>query len=353
MRSYLHKYKMAYFIFLLLLLQFSCQQQHQKKHEGHPAHYLNPVFAQNFADPTPVKAADGRYYAYATNTNIDGKLAHIQVAWSENLINWKLLGDAMPDKPNWANKYFWAPHVLYHPQRNLYYLYYSGENDDDGKCIGIAISKHPEGPFEDIGAPLICGEGFINIDPMVFRDPVTSKYYMYWGSGFDAIKVQELDDNLIKFKEGTVPFSLIQPIENDDPANYQRLVEGVWVIFRNGYYYLFYSGDNCCGPEAHYAVMIARSKSATGPFETKASITGTGNSVILGRSEAWNAPGHNAIITDEAGQDWIVYHAIDASQNSEDRVMLIDEIEYIKGWPSVLGKVPSSAPMSPPAIQKR
>ena len=51
---------------------------------------------------------------------------------------------------------------------------------------------------------------------------------------------------------------------------------------RGDFYYLFYSGDNCCGPKAHYAVMVARSRSATGPFETLATATGAPNSVDSG-----------------------------------------------------------------------
>ena len=47
----------------------------------------------------------------------------------------------------------------------------------------------------------------------------------------------------------------------------RRLVDGV-VVRRCGDYYLFFSGDNCCGPNAHYAAMVARSRSASGPLET-------------------------------------------------------------------------------------
>ena len=63
-------------------------------------------------------------------------------------------------------------------------------------------------------------------------------------------------------------------IKTDDTAEYRRLVEGAWIVQRGGYTYLFFSGDNCCGPKAHYAVMVARSRSATGPFETLAQATG-------------------------------------------------------------------------------
>src|SRR5690606_26828491 len=120
--------------------------------------------------------------------------------------------------------------------------------------------------FTDNGKPLLCGEGFVNIDPMSFDDPATGKRLLYWGSGFGPIKVRELAPDRVSFAPGSAEIPLIQVDKTDDPANYQRLIEGVWVVRRQGYYYLFYSGDNCCGSKAHYAVLVARSRSATGPF---------------------------------------------------------------------------------------
>ena len=43
--------------------------------------------------------------------------------------------------------------------------------------------------------------------------------------------------------------------------------------------------------------------------------TGAANSVILEANAAWIAPGHNAIATDKNGDDWIVYHAVDAKRS--------------------------------------
>ncbi len=125
--------------------------------------YTNPVLHQNFADPTVIKAANGYYYAYGTNSRINGKAINIQVAKSKDLVNWQNTGEALPAKPVWANKDFWAPHVSYDNNNNkTYYLYYSGESISDsiGKCLGVATSKNPEGLFTDKGMPLLCGETF-------------------------------------------------------------------------------------------------------------------------------------------------------------------------------------------------
>jgi arabinan endo-1,5-alpha-L-arabinosidase len=192
---------------------------------------------------------------------------------------------------------------------------------------------------------------------MAFDDPATGKKLLYWGSGFGTIKVQELAPDRLAFAEGSAPVDLIHPVRSDDPADYQRLVEGAWVVLRDGWYYLFYSGDNCCGPNAHYAVMVARSRSATGPFETLAAATGAPDSVILDRRDVWVAPGHNSIIRDARGVDWMLYHAVDSrlprSRPNDEvntrRVMLLDRIVWRDGWPGFDDQAPSIEVRSGPA----
>jgi arabinan endo-1,5-alpha-L-arabinosidase len=310
-----------------------------------------PILAidSDFPDPAALKADDGYHYVYATQGEHEGRMQNIQIARSRDLEIWERVGDALPVKPGWASKTqdFWAPHVSYHDGR--YYLYYSAKPDialedkKSGLCLAVATSDRPEGPFTDIGKPLQCGDGFINIDPMAYDDPATGKRLLYWGSGFGPIKVQELAADRISFPPGSKPINLIAVDKTDDPGNYQRLVEGAWVVRKGGYYYLFYSGDNCCGPKAHYAVMVARSRSATGPFETLASATGKGTSVILAASGNWLAPGHNAVIVDANGRYRNLYHAVDIrnprsksdAEINTRRVMLVGDLEWKDGWPTV------------------
>ena len=327
------------------------------------ATYSNPVLDLDFPDPATLSMPDGSTYVYATQGDNGGAtMLNLRVAHSADLVHWTLLGDALPVKPAWASKTqdFWAPHVQ--AANGRYFLYFSAKPDialtdpSAGLCLGVATADRPQGPFVDSGKPLKCGSIFVNIDPMAYDDPATGKRLLYWGSGFEPIKVQELAPDRVSFAAGTTPVELVPIIKNDEPANYQRLVEGAWVVRRGGYYYLFYSGDNCCGPKAHYAVMVARSKSATGPFETLAAATGAANSAILEANAQWIAPGHNAIVTDRNGDDWIVYHAVDARRvrfkDSEEvntrRIMLIDRIEWVHGWPRIASRSPSSGPQPAP-----
>lgn len=305
----------------------------------------NPVLNIDFPDPTVINA-NGTFFAYATNGMHDGKMNNIQIASSKDLFNWKYEGDALPQKPEWAShtQRFWAPDVLYDSINKHYVMFYSAQNNDTSlnMCIGVAFSKKPEGPFVNSGKPLLAGKGFSNIDPMAMVDPQTGKKILYWGSDFAPIKVQELNDDWKSFKDGSVAKPVLFP---NHEKEYSKLIEGAWLDYHDGKYYLYYSGDNCCGDRANYAVMVARADNAFGPFERLGEANGTGSSVILEKDSVWFAPGHNSIVKDNDGNSWIAYHAIwpdeaamwrnEGENKYVRRVMCIEPVEYKNGWPVV------------------
>ncbi len=117
--------------------------------------YQNPILDHDFPDPAVIHAADGFYYAYATQTERNGGWINIQVARSADLINWVHLGDALPEKPSWAKgtQDFWAPSVVY--DSSNYLMYYSATPDivrrsgerplpggRDGRVARRAIRRH-------------------------------------------------------------------------------------------------------------------------------------------------------------------------------------------------------------------
>lgn len=340
--------KIIRLLFVLPVLASSAGFAQQPDQQAH-----NPVWDHDFPDPTVIRTPVGDFYAYGTQGGFieqtpqgpKEQRALIQVARSKDGIHWQWVGDALPEKPQWASHNFWAPHVSYDALRKRYILYYAAKSRaaDTGMCIGVAISPRPEGPFRDLGKPLLCGKEFETIDPMAFDDPATGKHYLYWGSDFKPIKVRELSEDRLSFAPGSKEQVALYPGKDGD---YDKLIEGPWVIYHAGKYFLFYSGNNCCGVNAHYAVMVARADRPEGPFIRYSEAHGTHSSVILQANKIWMAPGHNSAVSDASGQLWMYYHAI--SRHSYDsayaqnpkfgfisRVMLRDRIRFKNGWPVV------------------
>ena len=292
---------------------------------GPPA-YENPVLSHDAPDPSIIKSGD-YYYVYTTQSRW-AKFTHLPIVRSRDLVHWSFVGDALPELPGWVATDTWAPHITRIGDR--YLLYYSAlRYGEEGFGIGVATSDNPSGPFEDSGGPILEGPGFTTIDPFVYSAP-QGKHYIYWGSNSVPIRVQQLSDDGLrvvgKAKE------LLQPSD----ADYESLIEGPWLIEHGDYFYLFYSGDACCHPGPHYAVLVARSKSPLGPFEKY-----EGNP-ILESTDNFYAPGHNATVRDDSNRDWILYHAYVGDQDevflgeeSNSRDLLLDPIEWRDGWPVI------------------
>ncbi|MGE5672367.1 MAG: glycoside hydrolase family 43 protein [Mycobacterium leprae] len=310
---------------LALLLLVGCSANQLKQNP-----YTNPVYNHDAPDPTVIRASDGYFYAYTTESPYNGQTKLFPILKSRDMTTWTLVGQVFDQPPAWASHDFWAPHILY--RGGKYYLYYAAKAKNGGTtAIGVAIADKPTGPFKDKGTPVIQGGGFSTIDPFVLVDG--EKLYLYWGSDRVPILVQELTaDGLSVTGE---PEPVLDP--SLQFGGYESLVEGPWVIKRDPYYYLMYSGDDCCD-QPHYAVLIARSTSPLGPFEKDPA------NPILVANDRWNGPGHNAAIQDDAGDWWLLYHAMDRKSASKDRVMLLDKLTWQPdGWP---------VPMTPSTTQQ-
>lgn len=348
-RSYPRSHDMARMLCVLCCIFVACSPTTERANpsQPRPAPSPNPrpvrsetgaALDRDFPDPTIIRASNGIFYAYATQVVAGAHTKNIQVARSDNLRGWAYLGDAFSNKPSWARttQSFWAPHVL--ERDGTYFLYFSAVPDDadvDESCLAVATSTSPEGPFEDSGMPLLCG---YEIDPAVFRDPDSGDSFMYWGSAGDIV-VQSLSDDLMHL-EGTTPSTLLQGWSSPVRRPYEHGIEGPFVIYRDGWYYLFYSGDRCCEFPPHYAVLVARSSRPDGGFRRIGAVEGRASSVILSDWGPWAGPGHCSVFSDGAGHDRIACHAIDRREpflESGDvrRVMLIKRLGYRKGWPVV------------------
>lgn len=309
-----------------------------------PATYRNPVFEEVFADPTAVRAADGTYYAYATFQNWGGGPARprlLPVARSRGLVDWRYAGEAFRSRPDWADEGdgLWAPDVERVAGR--YVLYYSvARFGDPNPGVGVAVSDDPAGPFADRGELLRSDEVGVpnSIDPYCHVEGDTP--YLFWGSKRGLYGVRLAADGLSLAGE---PFR----VAGDG-------VEAPFVRERDGRYYLFGSRGTCCdGLDSTYHVVVGRSDSLRGPYRNRdgESLLEAAGTTILRGGEQFAAPGHNAVVRDDAGDDWLLYHAYERSDPwagpAPRRVLMLDRLRWRDGWPVVPGGTPSREAPAP------
>ncbi len=313
--------------------------------------YQNPIYNENFPDPSIIRHSDGFFYAYSTGSHI---------IKSMDLVNWSYVAQALPTRPTWGSDGagIWAPDVAY--INGQYVMYYSLSRwDDTNPGIGIATAPHPEGPWTDLGKFFLSSEIGVNnsIDAMAFRDS-DDRLYLVWGS-FRGIYAIELSSNGLDFKDENVAAAAQNKIHLAGYETSRALdvntFEGAYIIRKNGYYYLFLSNGQCCSGSYSYNVRVGRSASVLGPYEDSSgrNLLGgdVGSYVVYGNS-VFSAPGHNAVVTDDEGVDWMLYHAFSGDDRSK-RVLLMDKLTWdANGFPSLLGFTPTNNRKTGPAVYR-
>ena len=134
--------------------------------------------------------------------------------------------------------------------------------------------------------------------------------------------------------------------------------EAAYVHERDGTYYLFVSSGSCCeGANSTYSTWVGRSEALLGPYvdDRGRDLRFGGATIVIYLNDDWVGAGHNAIATDDAGDDWIVYHAIDPTNatlrsGASRRPALIDRIEWVYGWPVVNGGAGPSGDARPAPV---
>lgn len=254
-------------------------------------HYRNPIISRiGPADPAVIRH-DGKYYLYPT---WDCKGYDVFV--SDDLVHWERKGKCFTDSRGGV----WAPDVFHDRGENRFYLYYTVDDPDGGKLVGVATSADPLGPFVD-GGTLVKNA----IDAHLFRDDDGAMYLYYCdlSPGFNRIAVRTMANPRTLKGEPIVLISPTDPWERHGGP----VAEGPWMLKRNGNYYLMYSGSGANTPD--YAIGYAVSKSPLGPFTKH-----PGNPVAR-RGNGVYGPGHHCVVSGPDGRLWMIYH-----QKSDERV---------------------------------
>lgn len=294
----------------------------------------NPAIKGYYADPEVMFSRQtGRYYIYPTSDGHDGWSGHDFHAFSStDLKTWTDEGTILDLRTDltWAHEYAWAPCIIERSYTNgkgrrahtsyKYFYYYSAN-----KQIGVATADTPIGPFKDpLGHALVKGhpkgqERGQEIDPDVFQDPVTGKYYLYWGNGYMA--GVPLHDDMTSFDADSV--KILTPGHSYN--------EGTYVFYRKGIYYFLWSENDT--RDENYRVCYGTSTSPLGPISIPA------NNCILSKraDKGIYGTGHNSVIQLPGTDEWrIVYHrfhrpnAVKMSDGAAgyNREVCIDELHF-------------------------
>ncbi len=377
------------------------------------ATYTNPIYAsipmstgvnEDCPDPSIIRgqaAGDTDWYAYCTsgplnNNDRDGSgnlvIHRIKMLSSHDLVTWTYRGDVLgkssdapSTRPRWLfNDSTFAPDIRYF--NNTYYLYYAAPDtrlnqtyplSDTGAAIFVVTSTAPLGPWTADPTPVVepeapphCCDGLTRatIDPALITDDTVTptETYIFYGSYFGGISARKLSaDGLTSSVSETQVMTGRTPLADITIAN---RYEAPYIVKHGGYFYLFASATNCCnGALTSYGVFVGRSPHALGPYtdrEGSSFLSGRvgGDPVVLPNGNSLVGVGHNAVFTDEGGQDWYLSHGIQRANptftNGDGtpaprRPLVMDPLDWgADGWPVVRGGFGASdKPQPAPAAQ--
>jgi arabinan endo-1,5-alpha-L-arabinosidase len=333
-------------------------QGYRQKEPDVKNQFTNPVFEPILADPTVLRdPVSGSFYAYGTQDDWgDGAGSRlVPVLKSQDLTKWEVVGEAFESKPSWKKSGgIWAPEAVY--MEGKYFLYYAYSTwGDANPGVGVATADKPEGPFKDHGKIFDSKSIDVpnSIDPFLWQED--GEKYLFWGSFNNGPKQGTygvpLHDNGIQITNANEKFK----IAAGD-------LEAVIIHKRNDYYYFIGSRGSCCeGVRSSYHMVVGRSKNLKGPYLDKEGrdLRERGNgTLVLKANDKFVGVGHGSrILTDDADQDWILYHGIDitrgkVSGGASRRMLFLDKIDWTDDWPVIKGDTPSVVAQSKPYFKQ-
>jgi hypothetical protein len=148
---------------------------------------ISPRILSGYGDPAVLKTDEGYYLVATSNDAPDA----FPILHSDDLEHWRHRGFVFPEghAPAWTATGrqvadFWAPEMA--RVGDEYWLCFSARQASKILAIGLAKSRHPEGPWTDIGRPLLTGRIGGVIDPHIFIEPSGDRY-LFWKDDSNGI----------------------------------------------------------------------------------------------------------------------------------------------------------------------
>ena len=264
------------------------------------------IFPGDYPDPTIMREGNDFYMTHSSFTYYPGLL----IWHSTDLINWEPVARAVQGQ----DYSIFAPDIC--KVGDKYYIYYptsGGENF-------VVTADKIEGPWSE---PIKIDVNGIDPGHVVDNDGTR---YLYTNNGF---MVQLTDDGLAAVGRNKKVYD-----GWEFPSEWET--EGMWLespkFCKHGdYYYLITAEGGTAGPPTSHMCVVARSKSATGPWENSPY-----NPMVhtYSADEDWWSKGHGTLIDDADGNWYIVYHAYRNGYHTLGRSTIIESVVWTEdGWP--------------------
>ena len=258
----------------------------------------NPIITNIYtADPAPMVSGD-TLYLYTTHD--EDKLIndfYTMVDWycfsTKDMVNWTDHGKVFSlDDISWADDRAWAPQCI---ERNgKFYLYCPVHKKDGGMAIAVGVADRPEGPFKDIGKPLVDEGDWNDIDPTVFIDD-DGQAYLYFGN--PELRYVLLNEDMISVKGSVNKIPMTEEaFSKGSHYTGTSYGEGPWFYKRNGLYYMVFAGFEP-GEHPNEHLAYSTSKGPTGPWKYGGVLMESGPCFT-------NHPG----VVDFKGKSYLFYH---------------------------------------------
>jgi beta-xylosidase len=276
-----------------------------------PAPLKTCIFPGDYPDPSIVRDGNDFYMTHSSFTYFPALL----VWHSTDLVHWEPISRAVEE----GDYSIYAPDIC--KVGGKFYIYYPTSRGENY----VVTADNPRGPWS---APVKLDVGGIDPGHVVAED---GQRYLYTNNGFVTPLTPDGLAAAGQRRKVYEPWVF--------PAEWET--EGVWLespkLFKRGdWYYLVSAEGGTAGPVTSHMVVVARSKSALGPWENSPH-----NPMVhtYSADEAWWSKGHGTLVDDAAGNWYVVYHAYRNSFHTLGRSTIIESVEWTKdSWPVLVEK---------------
>lgn len=274
--------------------------------------YRNPVLYADYSDPDVCRVGNDFYLTSSSFNCLPG----LQILHSNDLVNWSIIGAAIPyalspaetpERPEHGNR-VWAPSIRHHDGE--FYIFW-GDPDQGAFMVKAA---DPRGPWTE---PVLvkAGKGIIDTTPLWDEDGRVYLVHAYAGSRAGLKSVIAVCELNAEATRAVTPSRIVF-----DGHEAHQTCEGPKFYKRNGYYYIFHPAG---GVPTGWQVVL-RSRNVYGPYEWK-TVLAQGNTPV-------NGPHQGAWVDTPTGEDWFLHFQ---DVGAYGRLVHLQPMRWADDWPVI------------------